>query len=324
VGRSCFVGKLEQPTIIQNSLHRVRGEASDLKWLHYCLRHLTETGWIANLSKSATISHFTQEKLQIIQIPWPDSETRSRIAAFLDERTANIDALVAELTEFSETLKLQRKALINECVTKGVPGISEALHITPTKLKYLAEIPIQTGLGEKGDRNNPDWPRYIRTTDIASPRTLRKDIFASIPPDVASKAMLRRGDVLMSTAGSVGKTFLFREESPACYAGYLARFRPGPNILPEFASFWTESEEFLTQIELGKVKSTIDNFSAGKYQNMKISLPRLDEQAMIAVFLEERCDKIDNTLSEIETQIGLLRQYRKSLISEAVTGKIEV
>jgi type I restriction enzyme S subunit len=117
VGRSCFVGKLEQPTIIQNSLHRVRGEASDLKWLHYCLCHLTETGWIANLSKAATISHFTQEKLQTIRIPWPDMTARKDITTYLDEQCGKIDELLSEIDTQINLLRQYRKSLISEAVT---------------------------------------------------------------------------------------------------------------------------------------------------------------------------------------------------------------
>jgi type I restriction enzyme S subunit len=55
-----------------------------------------------------------------------------------------------------------------------------------------------------------------------------------------------------------------------------------------------------------------------------LPLPPLAEQSKIASFLDDQCGRIDELLSEINTQINLLRQYRKSLISEAVTGKIEV
>jgi len=91
------------------------------------------------------------------------------------------------------------------------------------RLKFLAAEPIRNGLGEAGAQDDSSWPRYIRTTDIAGPRTLREDVFASLPPEVAQRAMLRRGDIVMTAAGAtIGKTLLYDSDKPACYAGYLA------------------------------------------------------------------------------------------------------
>ena len=132
-----------------------------------------------------------------------------------------------------------------------------------TRLKFLAAIPIQNGLGESGGEDNPDWPRYIRTTDIAGPRELRNDVFASLPPDVAQRALLSPGDLLMTAAGAtIGKSLLYLDNRAACYAGYLVRFRPGRSVDPRFISYWTESLAYGDQIRAGGVVSTIANFSA--------------------------------------------------------------
>src|SRR5690554_4398122 len=93
------------------------------------------------------------------------------------------------------------------------------------RLQHLAAIPITNGLGLPGEHDNPAWPRYIRTTDIETPRTLRADVFASQPPHIAAAAPVKRGDVLASAAGTIGKSVLYLEDAPACYAGFLVRFR---------------------------------------------------------------------------------------------------
>ncbi len=141
---------------------------------------------------------------------------------------------------------------------------------TSTRLKYLAAEPIVNGVGEAADQDDPTWPRYVRTTDIAGPTSLREDTFASLPPEIARRAPLIRGDIVMTAAGTIGKSFRYEEPGSACFAGYLVRFRAGPGVDPRFVSYWMETPEYWNQIEHGKVVSTIENFSAGKYRNLMI------------------------------------------------------
>ena len=182
-------------------------------------------------------------------------------------------------------------------------------------------MPITNGLGEAAQFDDPDWPRYIRTTDIAGPRTLRDDTFASLPPEVASKAVVRRGDILMSAAGTVGKTLLYTGHHPACYAGYLVRFRPRPETDARFISYWTETPPFLDQIEVGKVRSTIDNFSASKYGNVNVRIPELSEQRRIADFLDVETSRVDALVEKKQQMISLLRERAEGLFSAALESK---
>ncbi len=113
------------------------------------------------------------------------------------------------------------------------------------RLKHLSDIPLANGLGLAGSNTRSDWPRYVRTTDIASPSSLREDVFASQPPDVAESAMLERGDLLMTAAGAtIGKSTCFTESYPACYAGFLVRFRAKPSVDPRFVGHWMQSAPY--------------------------------------------------------------------------------
>ena len=120
-----------------------------------------------------------------------------------------------------------------------------------TRLKYLAATPITNGLGEAGQYDDPEWPRYVRTTDIEGPGSLRSDVFASLPPDIAAGAPLRRGDILMTAAGAtIGKSTTYLEEGPACYAGFLVRFRPGQEVDGRFVAYWMQSAPYWDQINM--------------------------------------------------------------------------
>ncbi len=190
-----------------------------------------------------------------------------------------------------------------------------------TRLKYLAALPITNGLGEAAQDSDPSWPRYIRTTDIASPRHLHADRRVSLPPETARPSMVQADDLLMCAAGSLGKVYLHRGDEPACYAGYLVRFRPNLALVdPRFVAYWAESQSFLSQIAVGAVRSTIDNFSAGKYQQMELDVPALDEQRRIADFLDGATSRIDRLIALRRQQIALHGERRQALVSRCVSG----
>jgi type I restriction enzyme S subunit len=193
---------------------------------------------------------------------------------------------------------------------------------TATRLKYLAAERIRNGVGEKAEFDDPDWPRYIRTTDIAGPRSLRSDTFVSLPPAIAALAPVARSDILMSAAGTVGRTYLHESGEPACYAGYLVRFRPGPAVDPRYISYWTETPLFLDQVNVGAVRSTIDNFSAGKYQNLRLTVPALEEQRAIADFLDLETQRIDIALELRRRTIELLDEKFGAVLDAAFASKV--
>jgi len=176
------------------------------------------------------------------------------------------------------------------------------------RLKFVTAVPIRNGLGEPGIQKNPNWPRYIRTTDIAGPRSLRTDVFASLPPDIAVQASVRPGDILLSAAGSVGKSLLYLSHEPACYAGYLVLVRPKPDVDSRYLAYWTESPLFLDQVETGKVTSTIDNFSAGKYRDLAVPLPPISAQRAIADYLDRETARIDALIEKKQRMLELLEE----------------
>lgn len=186
-------------------------------------------------------------------------------------------------------------------------------------LKHLAAVPITNGVGEAAEHEDRSWPRYVRTTDIAGPRSLRDETFKSLPPEIASRATLLRGDIVMTAAGGVGKSMLYTSSAPACYAGYLVRFRPREGVDGRFVAYWMESRPYWEQIDGGKVVSTIDNFSAGKYQNLRCPLPGERQQGLIADFLDAETARIDALIAKKQQMIEAVTERHESMIFSAIT-----
>jgi len=129
----------------------------------------------------------------------------------------------------------------------------------------------------------------------------------------------------MTTAGSTtGKMLLYDSDAPACYANYLVRFRPRLDVDGRFIAYWMESRPYWDQIETGKVVSTIENFSASKYQNLCLSIPDPITQRAIADYLDRETARIDALIERIDRQVALLQERRRALITAAVTGELEI
>jgi type I restriction enzyme S subunit len=146
-------------------------------------------------------------------------------------------------------------------------------------------------------------------------------VFASLPPALARKAPLNKGDIVMTAAGAtVGKSLLYLDNSPACFAGYLVRCRPRTAVDARFLSHWTQSDHYWLQIDSGAVRSTIDNFSASKYRSLLVPWPSADMRQRIADFLDDQVARLDAATGAARQTQALLEQRALTGVRDAVTG----
>ena len=189
------------------------------------------------------------------------------------------------------------------------------------KIKFLTKEPIKNGLGKSAAFFEEDWPRYIRITDIEGPKKLKDDTFCSLPSEIASGALVKKGDLLMSAVGATyGKSYLhLYDKGDFCYAGYLVKFSPNEKLDFRYVGYWSESNLYWNQVHSNVIQSTIQNFSANKYQQLLILLPSLQEQIKIANYLDKKTEKINAIIEKNKKQIELLKERRQAIISQAVT-----
>ena len=183
-------------------------------------------------------------------------------------------------------------------------------------LRHLSSVPIRNGLGLPGDNADQSDPRYIRTTDIATPTSLKEDTFVSQPTDIAERAPVEYGDLLLVSAGaSIGKSYLHLAHDPACYAGFLTRVRPKSLRSGLFLSYWTQSSHYNDQIRSAAVQSTIENFSSARYKELQVpDLPDV-QQDRIVQFLDHETAKIDHLIAK-QRELITLTESRLTLWRE--------
>ena len=310
------------------------GDNMDKSYLFYLLKGSEALSKM--IAGGTTIPHFSPIFFdEVFAIPSLDEQ--QKIAAFLDYKTGKIDRLTEMLAARIEDLKQYRQSVISEVVTRGLnnsvdmkdSGVVEIgnipEHWSLSPIKYLLEGSMKYGANESAESDNRDWPRYIRITDITETGALRDGSFKSLSPDKANGYMLQKGDVLFARSGAtVGKTYLFNEDYPACYAGYLIKATCGVKLLPEYLIRYTQSSSYDSWKNSVYILSTIQNIGADKYSNLPIPVPPIEEQMSIVEYLGRKTKQIDDTIAATEQQIKDLQVYRISLISEAVTGQIDV
>ena len=270
-------------------------------------------------------------------LPLPPLNTQQRIAQFLDEKTAQIDGLIDKKRALLDRLAEKRQALITRVVTKGLnpdapmkPSGIDWLGDIPAhwevlRLKFITAEPLSYGANAAAEFDEPEWPRFVRITDVDELGRLRDETFRSLPPEVAEGYILQPNDILLARSGAtVGKSFIYKESwGIACYAGYLIRARIGEEHDARFFYWFLNSAPYWEWVRSTFIQSTIQNISAEKYANLQIAHPSdMSEQQRIVEFVESSCAEIDSQWAKVTRSVERLEEYRAALITAAVTGKI--
>ena len=279
------------------------------------------------------------DQLKNIKISIPPLEEQKLISRYLDKKTNQIDSLVEKLQKKIELLKEQRIALINQYVTKGLDPTVEMKdsgiewigkipkHWEINKLKFISHSGVQYGLNIESDSYHEVGIRFLRITDINANGTLKKDGGVFLPPEnIPEEYFLKQNDILFSrSGGTVGKsTRIDLISYPMSFAGYLVKFSFDNEEVSKFIKWVTESSMYWNWIDLQIIQSTIQNVNGEKYSNFSFALPTEIEIADINNLLNKKTSMIDKTISKYEKKIDLLFEYRQSLISSVVTGKIRI
>ncbi len=279
--------------------------------------------------------------LKRVYISVPPLPEQTAIANYLDEKTAKIDQAINLKTQLIERLKERKQIIIQNAVTKGlnpdVPMKDSGVewlgdipaHWEVNRLKFLLSKKLQYGANEAGVEYSKYLPRYIRITDFGSNGELSENNKLSLTYDQSKGYMLEDGDILFARSGAtVGKAYHFKIKNTSlqyAFAGYLIKASSNKEkILNDYLYLYAISSIFSSWKSFVFNKATIENIGADKYANLLVVVPPIIEQKDILKSLKEKTDKIDHAITQQQTQIENLKEYKATLIDSAVTGKIKV
>ena len=265
----------------------------------------------------------------------PPLDTQRRITRFLDEKTARIDELVEKKRALLDQLAEKRQALIIRAVTKG---LNPDTPMKPSGIDWLGDIPAH-------------WDVLLLKRVLASSTY---GISASLEPsgqiavlrmgnlvdgeidyhelgfldEINDDLLLDSNDVVFNRTNSlelVGKASIFRGNSSfaVSFASYLVRFRFTERYNPEYANYVMGTPVLMA---LGRTLALPSigqaNLNPSRYARIEFPIPPKEEQADIAAHLGDRSNEIRHVEAEVRRSADSLTEYRSTLITAAVTGRI--
>lgn len=291
----------------------------------------------AGLYLTSTINQLTTDTLNNLVITIPSlSREQQVIADFLDHKTSQIDTLIDKKKRQIELLKEQRQAVINQAVTKG---LDPDVDMKDSGIEWLGKIPkhwgilplkrvshIKYGLGQPPKEKENGLP-LIRATNIERGRIVPNDMIYVDPDDIPydREPVLKENDIIVVRSGAyTGDSAIIPKEYEGAITGYdmvVSVYEADP----QFISYGLLSHSILdNQINLCRLRAAQPHLNAEELGGILFFLPSKEEQSKIIAYLRGENNRIDNAITKAEKQIQLLQEYRTALISESVTGKIDV
>ena len=262
----------------------------------------------------------------------PLAEQRA-IAAFLDRETAQIDALIARTERLNALLREKRVALISHAVTQGLDPAAERkdsgvewlgeipCHWEVKRLKYLARVragQVDPTLDEFS-LHRLVAPNHIQSgTGLLSGATTAEEQGAE-----SGKVPFKAGDILYSKIRpNLHKVCLVPFDG-ICSSD-IYPIVPNVQMATCYLLHIMLSTGFHQETVLEVMGATIPRIDHDSLMNLSFPLPPLAEQRAIAAHLDRQTTKTDALIAKNDQLIALLREKRTSLISAAVTGKIDL
>ena len=276
-------------------------------------------------------------KFGSIIVPIPSINEQQSIATYLDQKCSEIDELIILQEEMITKLQSYKQSVITEAVTKG---LDKNVPLKDSGIEWIGEIPehwevkrlknvCSTNNASLSDKTSKDFEfDYVDIGSVSFELGIHKTekyTFQNAPS--RARKIARLGDIIVSTV----RTYLraidiinSEEKEKYIYSTGFAILSPSKNILSEFMIYICRSEYFTNQVSIHSTGINYPSINDTALKMINIVMPPLSEQQSIADYLDQKCSEIDELISIKQQKIEKLKDYKKSLIFECVTGKRKV
>jgi type I restriction enzyme S subunit len=264
-------------------------------------------------------------------------EEQKRIESLLTRTDTITHRLIRAKQRLIELLKEQKQAIIHQAVTCG---LDPDIPMKPTGLDWLPEVPEHwegkplkrwAAINDRVLPETTDSEYVFRYLDIGAvgtgflteqPELMR---FENAPS--RARRGLRRGDTIISTVRTYLKAVYFVEdeqEDLVASTGF-AVLTPVPGIVPEYLSFVIQSNAFIERVVANSVGIAYPAIAETSLEALHLALPPTQrEQLSLVEYIKGETQNIDEAIRRAQREIDLIREYRTRLISDVVTGKLDV
>lgn len=321
----------------------LRGKTYDRKFLLY---QLLSHGFI-NLVDSSTygskMPRASWDFIGICELPLPPLNEQQSIARFLDAKTAQIDALMAQKRQLIAKLKEKRSALIARTVTRGLPpeaakaaGLEPNPEMKDSGVDWLGEIPGHWKI-EKFSREvhiaegqvDPEVEPFASMVLIA-PNHIESGTGRLLALETAAEQFAESGKylcpadaVVYSKIRPALRKVAIAPEQCLCSAD-MYPLTCKKKLLNPYLYWLMLSDQFSAWSVLEADRVAMPKINRETLNELRLPIPPQKEQLKIVEYLTTETAKVDNLLAKAEEVINRLTEYRQALITSAVTGKIDV
>lgn len=298
------------------------------------------------------------EKLNLVKIPIPKSSEQEKIAKFLDEKTAQFDSIISKKEALIEKLEEAKKSLISEVVTGKVRVVktNDGYELVERKkeemkdsgVEWLGDIPkewdlkrsnyvfkFSKGLSITKENLKDEGIPCINYGEIHSKygfevnpkrhklKCVTEEYFNSNPNALIKYGHFVFADTSEDIQGCGNFSYLNAEDS--IFAGYHTIIvRPIKTVSSRYLAYLFDSDDWRIQIRTKVSGIKVFSITQSILKTTKVILPTLSEQKLIVDYLDNKFVNINSMINNMKKQIEKLKEAKQSLISEAVTGKIEI
>ncbi len=340
VGRSGSVGEVHYVTdnywAHNTALYLLDNHGNLIRYLFYLLKVLD----LKTYSEGTAVGTLNRNNIHEIVVSVPPLPEQTAIASLLDRKTAEIDQLIANKEKLIALYEEEKTAIINRAVTKG---LDPAVKTRPSGVDWLGDIPehwevkrlkyvakVNPTKDASINKNSDDLVVFLPMEKVQEDGSIDCELKKPISELWSGFTFFRRNDVIIAKItpcfeNGKGALLSILDTEIGFGSTEFHVLRASKSIMPKLMYFITKSERFM------KVGEAFMTGSAGQKRvptdfvaEFNISLPPLPEQTAIVTHIETECARLDAIIDKFKKQIELFKEYRTTLISEVVTGKIDV
>ena len=290
------------------------------RWGHGIVDDLWTTGW---------------QEMKNISIPVPPLDEQEKIARFLDEKCAEIDALMARISDEIDLFKEKKVSIIMQTVWKGLNSDSSLKHSGVPWIGTIPScwdlVPVKYLCEEVSEKN--DIGKITNALKFTYGSIVQKTNFDAendeyVADTILTYTIIRPGDIVINCLNLnydfVSQRVGINSQVGVITSAYLAiRVKDLARLNPFYANYALKAYDGAKAFHnMGKgVRKTLGFDELGR---QLLPLPSLKEQEQIVNYLNRQCELIDGAIEIKDKQLKTLDSYKKSIIYEYVTGKKEV
>lgn len=317
---------------------------SDLHFLNYILSSTPFQKYLRKFANGILEIRLRISSNDIIKrhIPCPPLSVQQSISSFLDTKCGEIDSLISIQEEMISELLAYKQSVITEAVTKG---LDKKAKMKNSGVEWIGEIPeewevkfllkiiwLRARLGWKGlkaeEYVESGYP-FLSAFNIVNNQLVWSDLnyINKQRYEESPEIKLSIGDVLIVKDGAgIGKTARIQElpYGESTVNSSLGVITPSKILNYHFLYYFLLSNPFQNMVGFLKNGMGVPHLTQENMKSVLIPLPPLPVQQAIATYLDEKTSQIDSLIALKQSKIESLKEYKKSIIYEYVTGKKRV